>query len=443
MQQKLSTESKKFNQTELGFFPTDWEKTKIINYCEIATGGTPKTEVKIYWDPPEIPWMKSGEIQGNRIRSVNTFISRKGLDNSNAKWLPKNSVVIALAGRGKTRGTTAILETECTCNQSVVCLIPKKGLFYEFLHYYLSNLYSYIRNLTGDKDRSGLNKEIIGNIPLFLPPTSEQYKIAYVLSTIQFTKEKTEHIINALHKLKKAMMKHLFTYGPVSLGTAGKIKTKNTEIGKIKDDYKIVKLKDISLSYKNGIYKKNEFYGNGYPSIRMYNIVDGRVNVLNSPLLNVTKKELDVFGIKQGDLLINRVNSNDLVGKAGVLLTDIGPATFESKNIRVRLNEKMVLPEYISYYIQTPFYLKQIRLMTRAAVSQVTINQDDLDRISIILPIISDQEKIVSILTNIDKKISAEVIKKNSLDELFKSMLHNLMTAKIRVNDLVIPNEKN
>lgn len=201
----------KLKETEIGNVPYQWKESKVRDHSDILTGGTPKTEIKSYWEPQEIPWMKSGEIQGHPINSVSTYISKNGLENSNARWLPKKSVVIALAGRGKTRGTTAPLEFDCTCNQSVVCIKPDENISYLYLHYYLSNLYSYIRRLTGDKDRSGLNKQLVGNIPLYYPTIEIQHQIGDMLSSVdkKVWQERNKKI--ALGELFKSMLHNLMT----------------------------------------------------------------------------------------------------------------------------------------------------------------------------------------------------------------------------------------
>ncbi|NWF76766.1 MAG: restriction endonuclease subunit S [Nitrospirae bacterium] len=208
-------------ETEIGMIPEHWEVSMLGKYCKVLTGGTPKTKVKEYWLPAEIPWMKSGEIQGSVITKIDTYISKKGLENSNARLLPKNTVVIALAGRGKTRGTTAILKTECACNQSVACMISNEQLHYYYLHYYLSFIYVYIRNLTGDKDRSGLNLQIIQRIPLILPPLTEQHQIAESLSAIDKKIEAENTKKNSLEALFKTLLSLLMT---------GKIRVKDLDI---------------------------------------------------------------------------------------------------------------------------------------------------------------------------------------------------------------------
>lgn len=201
----------KLKKTEIGMIPEEWEETRIKDHCQIITGGTPNTKIMEYWAPPEIPWMKSGEVNKYKIKEINNYISKKGLENSNARWLPKKSVVIALAGRGKTRGTTAMLEVESTCNQSVVSMFPDKELYYQYLHYYLTFLYPYIRRLTGDKDRSGLNKQIVGNIPLFYPPYSKQKNIAESLLTIDYKIEEEGNKLKALEELFNSMLNNLMS----------------------------------------------------------------------------------------------------------------------------------------------------------------------------------------------------------------------------------------
>jgi type I restriction enzyme S subunit len=90
-------------------------------------------------------------------------------------------------------------------------MVPNEQLLTPFLHYYLSNLYAHIRNLTGDKDRSGLNKEIIGNIHLFLPTFSIQQQIASILSSVDDKIKTEETKKKSLEELFKSMLHNLMT----------------------------------------------------------------------------------------------------------------------------------------------------------------------------------------------------------------------------------------
>jgi type I restriction enzyme S subunit len=206
---------------------------------------------------------------------------------------------------------------------------------------------------------------------------------------------------------------------------------KQTEIGEIPEAWQAVPIKNIVESYRNGIYKRAEFYGHGVPSVRMYNIKDGKVNIVDAPLLEVTQEEIEQYGLKAGDIVVNRVNSIDLVGKAGIVPEGLGPATFESKNIRIRVHAEKCRADFLAYFLNTDWWYRQVRSSTKAAVSQATINQDDLDHMVISLPPLEEQSRIVSILSAADEAIqeTGQII--SETQQLKKALLQQLLTKGI------------
>ena len=103
-----------------------WSVKKIGDVCDLMTGGTPSKSKKGYFEGGDIRWLVSGDINKKIIKDCNGRITQLGLENSSAKYLPVNSVMIALNGQGKTRGTVALLKTKATCNQSLVSIHPKE-----------------------------------------------------------------------------------------------------------------------------------------------------------------------------------------------------------------------------------------------------------------------------------------------------------------------------
>jgi len=149
----------------------EWPVVKLGEICSFMTGGTPTSTIKEYYENGKIPWLVSGDIHKEQIYDCDGRITEKGVSQSNAKYLPLNSVLIALNGQGKTRGTVAILRIEnATCNQSLVSINPKdERLLSDFLYYQLKSMYQIIRNITGDNQRSGLNIPILKDIKIYLP----------------------------------------------------------------------------------------------------------------------------------------------------------------------------------------------------------------------------------------------------------------------------------
>jgi type I restriction enzyme S subunit len=158
--------------------PDGWKWVKLGNIFSLKTGATPSTKNPIYWNG-SIRWLKSGDVNKAEIFDCEGRITEIGMDNSNCKILPVDSVLIALNGQGKTRGTVAMLRIEATCNQSLVAMISenKEHFVPEYLFNYLKANYMNIRNITGHKQRRGLNMKIIRNLLVPLPPFNEQKRI--------------------------------------------------------------------------------------------------------------------------------------------------------------------------------------------------------------------------------------------------------------------------
>ena len=150
--------------------------------CEVITGGTPSTSRREYYGG-NIPWLASTEIHQKRITKPTTYITELGLQNSSAKIAPEKSVLIALAGQGKTRGTAAYLTKPMALNQSLAALVTNEKCNSEFLYYLVESMYSSLRELSsGDGGRGGLNKKLIKGVLVTIPiDVDEQEAIANIL----------------------------------------------------------------------------------------------------------------------------------------------------------------------------------------------------------------------------------------------------------------------
>ncbi len=193
-------------------FEDAWRKVRLGEVAELIAGGTPSTRVPEYWDG-DIRWMKSGEVHLKRIYEVENRITQAGLDNSSAAMLPVNSVLVALAGQGKTRGTVAVNKVKLSTNQSVAAIVPDaEELFYEYLFYNLDSRYHELRRLsTGDGGRGGLNLGIIGFIKVPLPPVDEQERISEVLRECDTEIVLLTDYTDYLREQKKGLMQRLLT----------------------------------------------------------------------------------------------------------------------------------------------------------------------------------------------------------------------------------------
>jgi len=197
----------------------DWTNSTIGKTCNLITGGTPSRSKSEYFKNGTINWLVSGDINKKTINECDRKITELGLENSNAKFLPLNSVMIALNGQGKTRGTVAILKIKATCNQSLVSIYPKDDnkILPELIFSNLQGRYNEIRKITGDSgnDRRGLNMPLIRKIKFSYPKSiKKQNQIVQKLDSLSAKTKKLESIyqqkISNLEELKKSILQKAF-----------------------------------------------------------------------------------------------------------------------------------------------------------------------------------------------------------------------------------------
>ena len=166
-------------------FDVKWMKLGEVAKC--YSGATPKTSVASYWEDGTIPWMNSGEVNLGRVYKTENKITQLGYDSCSTKMVPAHTVVIALAGQGKTRGTVAITEIDLCTNQSLCAVeVDNNKIDSYYLWHYLRGQYQTLRKISsGDGTRGGLNQNMIRNFEIPVPPLEMQRELANILDRFE------------------------------------------------------------------------------------------------------------------------------------------------------------------------------------------------------------------------------------------------------------------
>ena len=198
-------------QTRLPGFESEWDMKRLGEFALCTAGGTPSTLVPEYWDG-SIRWMSSSELHLKYIHDVGGRITEFGLLNSSAKMLPTRSVLIGLAGQGKTRGTVAINLVPLCTNQSIAAILRNSEFVPEFLYHYLDSKYDELRDISsGGGGRGGLNLTLIRSILIPFPSVSEQNAIAAILTDMDDEIAALEARRAKTRDLKQAMLQELLS----------------------------------------------------------------------------------------------------------------------------------------------------------------------------------------------------------------------------------------
>jgi type I restriction enzyme S subunit len=186
---------------------------------------------------------------------------------------------------------------------------------------------------------------------------------------------------------------------------------------------------DVADSMKNGLYKPASSYAdNGIACLRMYNIDAGKIVWKNIKRMKLAAEEVRQFGLLPGDLLVNRVNSRELVGKAAVIPRDTETCVFESKNIRLRLRRDLVCPELVNYKL----LLSGSQHFTHNAqqvVGMASISQPQIAAFELFLPPLAEQRRIVAKLEKLLTQVNACQARLSRIPVLLKRFRQSALAA--------------
>ena len=171
----------------IGQVPQGWGVGKVKYFSQISAGATPDRNNSLFWNG-NINWMSSGEVNQGIVKHTSETITDLALKRTSTKLLPNGTVMLALNGQGKTKGTAAVLAIESASNQSLASFIVDNQILNNmYLYYFFVANYYNIRGLKGE-DRDGLNLQLVSNIVIPLFEIEEQQKI------VDFLDKKTVQI---------------------------------------------------------------------------------------------------------------------------------------------------------------------------------------------------------------------------------------------------------
>jgi type I restriction enzyme S subunit len=185
---------------------------KIDSVCfNVVSGGTPSRQNPAYYENGNIPWLKTGDIKKGFIYSVDEYITELGLENSSAKLLPINSILVAMYGDGNTAGNVAVNKIPLATNQACCNLIinPEKAC-YLYVYYYLKGSYVNLVNLKSGGSQQNLNAKTIKEFSIWIPELQIQKKIAAILSAYDDLIENNKQRIKLLENMAEELYKEWF-----------------------------------------------------------------------------------------------------------------------------------------------------------------------------------------------------------------------------------------
>ncbi|EOU2040687.1 restriction endonuclease subunit S [Clostridium perfringens] len=187
-----------------------WDKVAIGEMFEIKTGATPSRKENSYWEGGTIPWVKTTELKEYIINETEEYITEDGFNNSSVNLLPKDTILIAMYGQGKTRGMTGKLGIEATTNQACAAILPNNNENMDFVWYQLRLLYDELRALGQGGSQPNLNTNLVKTYQLIFPPVELQNEFERFIKHIDKLKFEMEKSLKELEDNFNSLMQKAF-----------------------------------------------------------------------------------------------------------------------------------------------------------------------------------------------------------------------------------------
>ncbi|HPH94161.1 MAG TPA: restriction endonuclease subunit S, partial [Candidatus Cloacimonas sp.] len=379
--------------TELGPLPEEWEVIRLGEVCKVDWGNTSLTK-KLYTANGYPAFSAAGndgfldfyEHDGEAV-ILSAIGARSGkCFYASGKWTAiKNTIVIK------------------SNNETKINLL--------FLYFFVNNENYWHKSGSG---QPFISIGVAQKQKLPLPPLPEQQKMAAVLSAVQEAKEKTRAVIAATKALKKSMMKHLFTYGPVSPEETETVLLKETEIGPVPEDWEVVRLGEVGeFQYGYTETASSKKIGPKFLRITDIDLTGSKIKWADVPYCKISDKDYLKYKLIDEDILFTRIGAT--TGKTCIVKSP-PESVFASYLIRFKVDLEKALPFFIYHFTTNKGYWNQINASKEGKLKK-GVSSSQLKIFQIPLPPLPIQQKIASILSAIDAKIEAEENKKKALEE--------------------------
>jgi type I restriction enzyme S subunit len=395
-----------------------WPTVKLRSVTsKVGSGATPRGGGAVYRQSG-VPLIRSMNIHFDGFRRDGlVYLDDKEASLLDAVKVQSNDVLFNITGASIGRVTTAPAEmTGARVNQHVCIIRPSDELMPRFLSYYLGSPEQ--QALVGSNQiggtRQAVTKGMLLNWEIPLPLLAEQERIVNLLDRADGIRKLRAQADHRTANLVPALFYELF--GDPSTNSKG---------------WPVKLAGELMEACDYGTSQKANEAGRGIPVLRMNNVTsEGQLDLEEIKTVELAANELAKQRLQAGDVLFNRTNSRDLVGKTG-LWDGRFEAVAASYFIRVRVRNDIEDPLHFTTFMNLPFMKRRLAEMARGAVGQANINASELRAIRVPVPLLPLQKEFAGLVTEIRGLEAEQAASRRRLEDLFQSLLHRAVQGEL------------
>lgn len=397
--------------------PESWREVRLNEVCDIGSGdGAPQEES--WFTDDGFPFVRVSDISSPRD-SIRLSTSRDKLTQNAREQLrlrswKTDSLLLPKSGASALLNQRALLGVEACVVSHLAILEPSRLIDPEYL-YWWSTQFDAARVIP-DPSYPSIRLQDLGRVKLPLPTQPEQQCIVDVLRQAEAIANAKKSVSDKIDHLVRTAYWEYFGNWYTADG--------------LRDS---VRISELVADSQYGVSEAMEETG-AHAVLRMNSITtSGWLNLSDLKYANLSKKDINSTELKDGDLLFNRTNSKELVGKCAIWRNAKGSFSFASYLIRLRLKEKM-LPEYLWATLNSAYGKYRLINSAKQAVSMANVSPTDLGRITVPLPPLELQEKFAVLVKSIELLRNEMLSKLDSFSELQSLVTQQALLGELTAN---------
>lgn len=427
---------------DLQKIPAGWKKIKLGEVIEESKDRNNRRNISVILTVSNIEGLvNQTDFFGRNLSSKDTTnykVVKKWFFSYNPARINVGSIALNSAYR------------EAIVSPMYVVFKTKNSLLHKYFYYWtqLPIFKITVINNTAGTVRESLNFSRLITFSFPLPPLPEQEKIADILETVDNTIEKTDAIIEKYKRIKHGLMQELLTKGIDENWEVRSVKThkfKDSPLGRIPSDWEVKNISEVTENVLNGTWgDEPDNSDNCYPVIRSTEINRyGIINLESAVIRKVDKKTVDKFTLRNLDILIVASSgSQDLIGRVALFKTTLDNSKFLFSNFMLRTRTTEILnPVFLYYFLNSDQYKNFLQTFQETTTGLRNFPKRDFLKFLLPLPPLTEQERIASVLSQVDAVIEKETAYRDKLSRIKQGLMEDLLTGKVRVTTLLENNQ--